>query len=109
MTTHNALFQQCLAEVPQTQRAEFELCQNIADRIDDILHRKHLTQRDLAKMIGKRESEVSRWMTGRHNFTMKTIASISVALGEPIISVTKDRYANSYSIACEDACPYNKQ
>lgn len=109
MTVHNALFQQCLAEIPAAQRAEFELCQNIAERIDDIMHEKHLSQRDLAKLLGKRESEVSRWLTGRHNFTMKTIASISVILGEPVIVVPKYKKELTYNLAAEKPTEYKHQ
>lgn len=39
-------------------------------------------------MVGKKESEVSKWLTGTHNFTLKTIAKISAVLGEPIVEVT---------------------
>lgn len=87
MTVHNALFQQCLAEIPQTKRAEYEICQRIADRVSDIMHEQHLTRRELARRTGKRESEVTRWLTGRHNFTMRTISLISTALNEPIVQI----------------------
>ena len=39
--------------------------------------------------MGKRESEISKWLTGRHNFTTNTISGISMALGEPIIIIAK--------------------
>jgi len=87
MTYVNPLFASELAKIPVAERMELELYQDIAERVDNILHEKHLTQRDLARMTGKRESEVSKWLTGRHNFTMKTIALISSALGQPIITV----------------------
>lgn len=86
-TVQNPLFRQCLAEIPAQQRAEYELCQMIADRIDEILKQQHLTQRDLARLTGKSESEISKWMTGRHNFTMKTLSLISTALATPVIRV----------------------
>jgi len=83
----DTLFSECLAQIPEVERMELELYQDIAERVDNILHEKHLTQRDLARLTGKRESEVSKWLTGRHNFTMKTIALISSALRQPILSV----------------------
>ena len=87
MIVHNTLFQECLAEIPQAQRAEYEMCQRIADRVADIMHDQHLTRRDLARKTGKRESEITRWLTGRHNFTMRTLSLISTALNEPIIYI----------------------
>jgi hypothetical protein len=43
------------------------------------------TQHDLALKLGKRDSEVSKWLTGRHSFTTKTIAKIETAIGERLI------------------------
>ena len=38
-------------------------------------------------MMGKTETEVSRWLSGTHNLTMATICKISAALGEDVIKV----------------------
>jgi transcriptional regulator with XRE-family HTH domain len=46
-----------------------------------------MTQKDLAKKMGKTEAEVSVWLSGQHNFTLKTLAKISVALEEDLIKV----------------------
>ncbi|SEI58453.1 Helix-turn-helix [Dyadobacter sp. SG02] len=62
---------------------------DLSDRIHEILESKGLTQKDLADMIGKKESQVSKWMTGTHNFTIKTLALIEVKLGVSIFQVTK--------------------
>ncbi len=64
---------------------------DIANRIADILKAKNMTQRDLAALLDKRESEISRWLTGSHGFTTKSIARISAALGEDIIETKKGR------------------
>lgn len=88
MTT-NPLFRECLSKVSDKTRTEFNLSFEIADRIDAILKRKGMTQKELAIKMGKRESEISKWLTGRHNFTTNTIAGISSALGEPIIIIAK--------------------
>lgn len=84
---HNQLFRQCLAAIPEEQKAEFELSFGIAERISEILKKKNLTQKDFANQLHKRESEISKWMTGRHNFTMQTIAKIEIALGCKLISI----------------------
>lgn len=86
---HNELFRQCLEAIPAEQKVEFELSYGIAERISEILKSKGLTQKDFAILLHKRESEISKWMTGRHNFTMQTIAKIETALGSKIISITQ--------------------
>ena len=85
----NPLFRECLSQVSDATRAEFELSFEIADRIEAVLKKKGITQKELAAKMGKRESEISKWLTGRHNFTTKTLAGISIALGEPIISIPR--------------------
>ena len=83
----NNLFRQCLAAIPVEQKAEFELSYGIAERISEILKSKGLTQKEFAGQLNKRESEISKWLTGRHNFTMQTIAKIETALGCKLIDV----------------------
>lgn len=60
---------------------------DIVDRIYEILQLKKLDQKDLALLLGKTESEISKWMSGTHNFTLKTLAKIEEVLGAPIIKV----------------------
>ncbi len=102
------LFKECLSNVAPEVRAEVRLNMDIADRIYDLLQEKNLTQREFAALLGKRESEISRWLTGTHGFTTATIAKISAALGEPIVEVkrkSKTKYAlvpiNAYITSTE--------
>ena len=83
----NKLFRDCLATIPSEQKAELELSFSIAERLSEILKEKGLTQKQLAQMLNKRESEISKWLTGRHNFTTHTIARIQTAIGCDIISI----------------------
>lgn len=72
-------------------RRMVDLSFKIVDRIHDILQDKGLKQKDLAQLLGKKESEISRWMRGTHNFTIDTLISIEDALGEPIIAVCRPK------------------
>ena len=60
---------------------------DIVDRIHEILSSKNLDQKDLALLLNKKESEISKWMTGTHNFTLKTLIKIEETLDAPIIKV----------------------
>lgn len=60
---------------------------DIADRIQLLLDEKGWTQKDLAGALNKNESEVSKWLTGIHNFTIKSIAKMEAVLGADIINV----------------------
>lgn len=108
----NPLFRECLDAIPEERKAEFDLSFAIATRIDEVLKRKGMTQRELAQRLGKRESEVSKWLTGRHNFTTNTIARISLALREPIINVATcschETVSNEPSMVAEDVAGYGR-
>ena len=85
----NALFQSCLSDVKEDVKAEIDLSFSIVDIIDTLLKEKGMTQRELAEALGKNEAEVSRWMRGTHNFTIRTLAKISNVLGVPIVSISQ--------------------
>lgn len=83
----NKLFRDCLSNIPVEQKAEFELSFGIAERLSEILKERNLTQRDFARLLNKRDSEISKWLTGRHNFTMQTIAHIQNVLGCNLVNI----------------------
>lgn len=76
-------------------RKTTELNLEIAVRINSILEAKGLKAVDLAKRLDKNQSEVSKWLTGMHTFTTKTLAKISLALEEEII-FTEPKTKNVY-------------
>lgn len=79
-------------------KREVDLSMDIAARIHEILVKKGKNQKDLAKSLGKHESEVCKWLSGTHNFTFQTIARIEVALGENIVEVSGKRNKVSNTI-----------
>jgi transcriptional regulator with XRE-family HTH domain len=66
---------------------DLDLSFAIADKIDAIIKKKGMTQKEFAKKMNKTEVEVSRWLSGTHNFTLKTIAKITAVLGESIVII----------------------
>lgn len=75
------------ATVSVETRRRVDLSFLIVDRIHAVLEQRGLRQKDLAFMLGKKESEISKWMRGTHNFTIDTISQIEKVLGEPILQV----------------------
>ena len=81
------IFQQEIEKIPIELKLELDLSFAIADKIDVILKKKGMTQKEFAKKMGKTEAEVSRWLSGTHNFTIGTIAKICAVLGETILVI----------------------
>lgn len=68
-------------------KMQMELSVAIANRIYEILEEKGMSQKDFARLMGKTETEISRWLSGTHNLTLATLCKISVALGENLLEV----------------------
>ena len=64
------LFDEVVKQVPERIAREVDLFLDIVYRIDEVLRRKGWSQADLAKAMGKKESEISKWLSGSHNFVL---------------------------------------
>lgn len=58
----------------------------IASNLNKILNSRGISQRDLAKMVGKSETSISRWLTGHNGFSQDTIEMLNKVLD---IDITK--------------------
>ena len=85
------LFNEVYSKIPEESRRMSAHSFAIAAHISEILERKGWSKTDLATALGKKNAEISKWMSGQHNFTIATIAKIEAVLGEDIISVKKYR------------------
>ena len=86
---YSTILQDSLDSITPQERAAFDLNFSISEKIYQILQEKGMTKRDLARLTGKKESEVSRWFSFGHNFTCKTIALIQMSLGVTIVQVAQ--------------------
>ena len=84
----NAIMDSIRQSTPPEINKQVDLCVAIANRIYSLMEERGMKQRDLAKALGKTETEVSRWLSGTHNITIATIAKIATVLGDDIIMPT---------------------
>lgn len=59
----------------------------IAHYLQLIMRHKGLRQKDLAGLLGKSEPEISKWLAGMHNYTLRTLSKLEAAIGSDIIFV----------------------
>jgi ribosome-binding protein aMBF1 (putative translation factor) len=62
----------------------------MANYIEILLSDKGLKQKDLADKLGKSEAEISKWLSGTYNFTLRSIAKIEAVLNKRIIEFPSD-------------------
>ena len=94
----NRIMDEIRSTISPEMKLQMELSVAIANRIYNILESKGMSQKEFAHLMGKTETEVSRWLSGTHNLTMATICKISAALGEDIISVSSHSYEPVYEV-----------
>ena len=83
----NRIMDDIRSTISPEKKLQMELSVAIANRIYDILEEKGMSQKDFARLMGKTETEVSRWLSGTHNLTMATICKISAALNADVVKV----------------------
>ena len=83
----NKIMDEIRSNISPEMKLQMELSVAIANRIYDILEARGMSQKDFAKLMGKTETEVSRWLSGTHNLTMATICKISAALDAEVVKV----------------------
>jgi len=67
---------------------------DLSNRIQFLMDQNSMEQKDLAKALGKNESEISKWMSGSHNFTLKTVARIEEVLGDKLLEIVNEETIN---------------
>lgn len=87
MRTANIPLQDIFNEIPKEKREETRLSFSISNKIDALMREHDLNRKQLADALGKRPNEVTRWLSGEHNFTIATLAMLSTFFGKPIITV----------------------
>ena len=83
----NDLLHRQLDKISPAIRKEVVWSACIIDKIDRISREKGITQRELARRIGCNETQISRWTRGFPNFTLQSLAKLSIALGEDLILI----------------------
>ncbi|MBD5321167.1 MAG: helix-turn-helix transcriptional regulator [Bacteroides sp.] len=87
MRTVNISLQEIFNEIPKDKREETRLSFAISNKLDILMKERGLNRKQLAEAIGKRPNEITRWLSGEHNFTISTISMLSSFFGQPIITV----------------------
>lgn len=56
----------------------------IAIQIAEAMEERHISKKELAKMMGRQPSEITKWLSGDQNFTSDTLAELSYYLNAKI-------------------------
>jgi transcriptional regulator with XRE-family HTH domain len=87
------IFEEAINNISTETEARVRLSVEIVERIVQLMQQKNMNQNDLARALGKTPSEISKWLSGTHNFTLKSIQKLEFFLGQPILKVVKEPLA----------------
>lgn len=69
-----------LDSIPEVEMEKTKVKMVIAARIADLLKESGLSKIEFAKKVNKLPSEITKWLSGTHNFTVETLCEIALAL-----------------------------
>jgi len=76
-----------VTQVPSEIQEEINLSFAVSNRIEKLMQEKGLSKKQLADALGKRPCEVTKWLSGQHNFTIATLGMLSAFFGQPIVTI----------------------
>ena len=87
MKRMNSSFDNMLTSVPKDVQLEVDMEFAISNRINELMQKRGLSRLEFAQALGKRPCEVTKWLSGQHNFTIRTISMLSAFFGESLIHI----------------------
>lgn len=80
-------YNRIVSSIPDNIHREVDMEMAVSNRIYDLMVQKGLSKAEFSRSIGKRPCEITKWLSGQHNFTLSTLAMLSSFFGQPIITV----------------------
>ena len=85
--THVSLIlEDVLSNISKTALMQTERKMLLAIKIADAIESKGYSKSEFAKKINKNNSEISKWISGRHNFTFDTLIMLEIELNIKLIN-----------------------
>lgn len=85
------VFQRILDNTPKDVDIFVDWYADLVVRINQLLRENNISKKELAEKMDKKPSEISKWLSGEHNFTLRSLAKLSAELGEPLMEVPKKK------------------
>ena len=76
-----------LSKTPEETKIFARLYGDLIVQINRIIKEKGYSQKALADKMEKRPSEIHKWLSAEHNFTLRSIAKLQAELGEELLVV----------------------
>lgn len=99
------IIKKILDETPDETKIFVAKYADLVVRINAILKEKRYSQKVLAEHLGKQPSEIHKWLSGDHNFTLKSICKLEAELKEPLLVIPQKQLVSDYK-KCGEVVTY---
>jgi Helix-turn-helix. len=89
------LIEKILGQITAEERERIRKRMLLAARIDEELKSKNMKKVDFARALNKRPSEITKWLSGTHNFTADTLFDIERILEIKLINITEPQVGHA--------------
>src|SRR5690554_2400528 len=94
---NNDLLSDLLGKITPEEQAKTDKKMILATKIANAIKAKGLSKTKFTKLMGKEhQSEISRWLSGTHNFTIDTLIDIERILSIQLIDINNWEYYDKY-------------
>ena len=66
-----------LSNIPKVDTQIVSVKMGLAANLEDMLNDRKISKKQLAEALNKRPSEITKWLSGTHNFTIDTLVLIA--------------------------------
>ncbi|MCX6234624.1 MAG: helix-turn-helix transcriptional regulator [Bacteroidetes bacterium] len=84
---HSSAMDEIFKSITPSEQKRTDQKMLLAAKIDDALRAKAWKKKDLAKALNKRASEITKWLSGTHNFTTDTLWDIEKVLCVELVNI----------------------
>lgn len=77
-TYNSSKLQELLDEVDPKEMEQTKVKMQLAARVEDLMRAKGWNKSHFAEHIGKNPSEITKWLSGTHNFTIDILTEIAL-------------------------------
>jgi transcriptional regulator with XRE-family HTH domain len=81
------LLDNLLEEITPEQQARTDCKMRIATIIDGVMKSEEINKKQFADKIGRKPSDITKWLSGTHNFTIETLMDIEQVLKIRILNL----------------------
>ena len=105
---HSKVIAKIINAIPEKTKENISKRMGLAAQIDDALQKRGFTNQEFAFMMGKKPSEISRWLSGTHNFTTETLWEIERVLNIQLLTSSKLYEVHETDLKANIVCEVEK-